>query len=122
MDENLVVHAIQYKEQTEFNLRFRMFPNKLERDDFFGLLVAAHDPDLIERAAKVTLIIRVENAPGYENLSDEDFIDTIWFSNDARKYHGAEEHPNVVREAFRRNLKEQLIEMGASESEFEIEE
>lgn len=62
MDENLVIHALQWKDKTDFDERYTFFENEVLRDlSFSSLLINWEDPEVVfEKVAKVTLTVRVE--------------------------------------------------------------
>lgn len=67
MDENLVVHAIQFKNEDWFNDRYRRFKTEKERDERFQYLIERLSPETRETIARVDLIIRVETLREGEN-------------------------------------------------------
>lgn len=60
MDENLVVYAIQFKNEDWFNDRYRRFKTEKERDDRYQYLIERLSSETKETVARVNLIIRVE--------------------------------------------------------------
>lgn len=60
MDENLVIHAIQWKNNDIFKNRYTFFPNMEDRDETFKMLRCGQDPDAKGSVSAVTMIIRVE--------------------------------------------------------------
>lgn len=60
MDENLVIHAIQFSDEDWFNDRYRRFKTEEERDDHYKYLVENLSAETSLTVARVDLIIRVE--------------------------------------------------------------
>lgn len=67
MDENLVVPALQFADQTGFDNRYRRFDTAEKRDDHFKWLATATYPENMKMISRVNLIIRVETLSEGEN-------------------------------------------------------
>ena len=60
MDENLVIHAIQWGQYEIFRNRYTFFPNMEDRDETFKMLRCSQVPEVRSSVAAVTMTIRVE--------------------------------------------------------------
>ncbi len=66
MDENLVVHAIQWKGNITFKHRYQDFTSEKERDDHFKFITRGMDEACLDQVCRVTMIVRVESAEPIE--------------------------------------------------------
>ncbi len=62
MDENLVVHAIQWKGHITFKNRYQTYLTEQERDDNFKFVTRGMDETCLDQICRVMMIIRVESA------------------------------------------------------------
>ncbi len=66
MDENLVVHAIQWKGNITFERRYSAYLTEKERDDNFKFITKGMDEESIDQVARVKMTIRVKSAEPIE--------------------------------------------------------
>lgn len=60
MDENLVLHAIQWLQHEGFEERYTIFDSEGERNNAYYHMASEWDPEVVKRISKVTLTVRVE--------------------------------------------------------------